>query len=236
MYKTIIFDLDDTLTDDKANIKEAFKVVMNYMNKQFEEEEFDRFYEIDKATWRDRAAGKLLTPYEDDIEKKTEWIRASRFLKFFNNEISYEEAVKINDIYMDGMKNYVVARDGAKEIISYLFNKGYKIIIATNGPSVPLRTKLEKLDIVKYVNTIFSADEVGFMKPHREYYLGLEEKANINNDNNDILFIGDDLEKDIKGGIDNNLDTCWCNYNNEVNDKYNAKFEITSLYQLKTIL
>lgn len=25
MYKTLIFDLDYTLTDDKANIKEAFK-------------------------------------------------------------------------------------------------------------------------------------------------------------------------------------------------------------------
>ena len=35
MYKTLIFDLDDTLTDDKANIKEAFKIVMQYMNKKY---------------------------------------------------------------------------------------------------------------------------------------------------------------------------------------------------------
>ena len=236
MYKTIIFDLDDTLTDDKANIKEAFKIVMQYMNKKYTEEDFDRFYGIDTATWRDRAAGKLLTPYEDNKEKKTEWIRASRFLKFFNNEISYEEAVKVNNIYMDGMKEHVVSRDGTKDIISYLYEKGYKIIIATNGPSVPLKVKLDKLGITNYVDTIFSADEVGFMKPHKEYYIGLEKKANINNDNNEILFIGDDLEKDIKGGIDNNIDTCWCNYTNEVNDKYSTKYEITNLYQLKNIL
>ena len=235
MYKTIIFDLDDTLTDDKANIKEAFKIVMQYMNKKYTEEDFDRFYGIDTATWRDRAAGKLLTPYEDNKEKKTEWIRASRFLKFFNNEISYEEAVKVNNIYMDGMKEHVVSRDGTKDIISYLYKKRYRIVIATNGPSVPLKTKINKLEIEKYVDTIFAADEVGFMKPHKEYYEGLLKKANITN-KKDILFIGDDLDKDIKGGLDNGLDTCWCNYNDEVNNKYYTKYEITNLIQLKNIL
>ena len=235
MYKTLIFDLDDTLTDDKANVKEAFKFVMEYINKKYTEEIFNKFYEIDKATWRDRAAGKLLTPYEDDIEKKTEWIRASRFLKLFNNEISYEDAVNINNIYMDGMKEHVVSRDGTKDIISYLYEKGYRIVIATNGPSVPLKTKINKLEIEKYVDTIFAADEVGFMKPHKEYYEGLLKKASITN-KKDILFIGDDLDKDIKGGVDNGIDTCWCNYNNEINNKYYTKYEITNLIQLKNIL
>lgn len=235
MYKTLIFDLDDTLTDDKANVKEAFKFVMNYIDKKYTEEDFNKFYEIDKATWRDRAAGKLLTPYEDDLEKKTEWIRASRFLKLFNNKISYEEAVNMNNIYMDGMKEHVVSRDGTKDIISYLYKKRYRIVIATNGPSVPLKTKINKLEIEKYVDTIFAADEVGFMKPHKEYYEGLLKKANITN-KKDILFIGDDLDKDIKGGLDNGLDTCWCNYNGEVNNKYYTKYEITNLIQLKNIL
>lgn len=235
MYKTIIFDLDDTLTDDKANIKETLKIVMKYMNIKYTENNFKRFYEIDKATWRDRAAGKLLTPYEDNKEKKTEWIRASRFLKFFNNEISYEEAVEVNNIYMDGMKKHVVSRDGTKEVINYLHEKEYKIIIATNGPTIPLKTKIDKLGITNYVDTIFAADEVGFMKPHKKYYEGLLKKSNITN-KSDILFIGDDLDKDIKGGLDNGIDTCWCNYNNEINNKYNTQYEITSLYELKNIL
>lgn len=235
MYKTIIFDLDDTLTDDKANIKEALKIVMKYMNIKYTENNFKRFYEIDKATWRDRAAGKLLTPYEDNNEKKTEWIRSSRFLKFFNNKITYEKAVKLNDIYMDGMKEHVVPREGTKEIIKYIFLKGYKIIIATNGPSIPLKTKIEKLGITEYVDTIFAADEVGYMKPHKQYYDGLLKKADITN-TSEILFIGDDLDKDIKGGEENNIDTCWCNYNNEINNKYNTKYEITNLIQLKEIL
>ena len=48
MYHTIIFDLDDTLTDDKENIREAFKIVMKYREENYNEEKFERFYTKDK--------------------------------------------------------------------------------------------------------------------------------------------------------------------------------------------
>lgn len=236
MYKTIIFDLDDTLTNDRENVREAFKIVLKYVNEDYTDEKFDRFYKIDKKTWRDRAAGKIITPYEDDKYKKAEWIRAYRFLEYFNNNISYDEAVNINNIYMNGMKEKVVSREGALDIIKYLYDKKYNLIIATNGPILPLQTKLEKMKIEKYFSTVFSAEEVGFMKPHKEFYKGLLRKSR-NLVKTDILFIGDELEKDIKGGIENNIDTCWYNYNREENlSKYIPKYEINKLEELKMIL
>lgn len=236
MYNTIIFDLDDTLTDDCENIRQAFKIVLEYKQEEYTDEKFEKFYSIDKKTWRDRAAGKLITPYEDDIEKKTEWLRASRFLKYFGDSINYNEAVHINNIYINGMKEKVVAREGVLDIIKYLYNKKYKLIIATNGPIVPLKAKLEKLQIEKYFTTIFSAEEAGFMKPHVKFYKGLLKKTG-NPAKENILFVGDELEKDIKGGIENNIDTCWCNYNNEERKSiYIPKYEIHKLEELKQIL
>lgn len=79
MYNIIIFDLDDTLTNDKENIKEAFKEVLKSKKEKYSDEKFEKFYKIDKETWKKRAAGKLLTPYEDNNEKKAEWLRAYRF-------------------------------------------------------------------------------------------------------------------------------------------------------------
>ena len=70
MYNIIIFDLDDTLTNDKENIKEAFKEAIKFKNEKYTDIEFERFYKIDKETWRKRAAGELSTPYEDNNEKK----------------------------------------------------------------------------------------------------------------------------------------------------------------------
>lgn len=235
MYKTIIFDLDDTLTDDRENVKQAFKIVMNYRNEQYTDEKFERFFQIDKQTWSDRAKGKLITPYENDKVKKAEWIRAYRFIKYFNDEISYEEGVNINNIYMEGLKEHVVSQEGSYEIIKYLYEKGYKIVIATNGPIVPLHTKLDKLNIANFIDTVFSAEEVGFMKPHKEFYKGLFEKAKIQETIN-ILFVGDELEKDIKGAKENNIDACWCNYKHEVNNLYEVKYEINKLEELKHIL
>ena len=66
-------------------------LVISSRNETYSEEDFLRFRKIDKKTWEDRAAGKLLTPYEDDDEKKKEWIRASRILKYYGEEnITYE--------------------------------------------------------------------------------------------------------------------------------------------------
>ena len=269
MYNILIFDLDDTLTDNYENVKEAFKFLLKNRNEKYTQEKFEKFHKIDIETWRARANGKIITPFENDlkkkvewirasrfirfygennityedavksndIKKKTEWIRASRFLKFYGEDkISYQEAVKINDIYMEGMKLKVVPQKNTYEIIKYLYEKKYRIIIATNGPKVALSSKLEKLGINKFIELTFCSEEIGFMKPHENYYKGLFRKANIK-DRNGILFIGDDLEKDIKGGIQNNLDTCWCNYNNIVNNtNYKPKYEINSLLELKSIL
>lgn len=74
------------------------------------------------------------------------------------------------------------------------------------------------------------------MKPHKEFYKGLLKKAGILNKEN-VLFIGDELEKDIKGGIENNIDTCWCNYNKDKKaSRYIPKYEIHQLEELKKIL
>lgn len=237
MYKFLIFDLDNTLTDDYENVKQAFKYVMENKKEEYSEEKFLKFHKIDIETWRARANGEIITPFENDIKKKTEWIRASRFLKFYGeNNISYEDAVKTNDIYMEGMKLKVVSQKNSYEIIKYLYEKNYKIIIATNGPKVALDTKLEKLKISKFIDITFSAEEIGFMKPHFKYFDALLKKANIVN-KKDILFIGDDLEKDIRGGLENSIDTCWCNYNNYINNTiYKPKFEIKELLELKSIL
>lgn len=143
MYKVLIFDLDNTLTDDYENVKQAFKYLMKLKNEEYSEEKFLKFHKIDIETWRARANGEIITPFEDDIKKKTEWIRASRFLKFYGEDkISYQEAVKINNIYMEGMKLKVVPQKNTYEVIEYLYKRKYKIIIATNGPKVALGTKL----------------------------------------------------------------------------------------------
>lgn len=104
MYKTIIFDLDDTLNDDTKNMQEAFKILTK---DKYSDEEFKKFQTIDKNYWKERAAGIVKDPREGMSKaEKAEWNRAQRFLRYFKG-ISYEEAVKMNEIYTEGLKRKV---------------------------------------------------------------------------------------------------------------------------------
>ena len=46
MYSILIFDLDDTLTDDLENCREAFKIMIASRNEEYKEENFLRFKRI----------------------------------------------------------------------------------------------------------------------------------------------------------------------------------------------
>ena len=74
MYKTIIFDLDDTLNDDTKNMQEAFKILTK---DKYSDEEFKKFQTIDKNYCKERAAGIVKDPREGmSREEKAEWNRA----------------------------------------------------------------------------------------------------------------------------------------------------------------
>ena len=66
MYNTLIFDFDDTLTDDTENVKQAFKIMLEYKKENYTDEKFFRFRNIDLQTWKDRNDGKLISPYENN--------------------------------------------------------------------------------------------------------------------------------------------------------------------------
>jgi putative hydrolase of the HAD superfamily len=160
MYTTIIFDLDDTLIDNKENIKEAFKEVLIYRNIEFTEERANEWYDCDIQFWKDRVNGLIKEPYEfNSKEEKARWVRSQRFIRYFK-DVTLEEAMNINELYMYALRKHVVPIEGAKEVIEYLYNKNYKIVIATNGPKVAIASKLEGLNIDKYIDTIFTAEEI----------------------------------------------------------------------------
>ena len=232
MYTTIIFDLDDTLSDNRKNMQGAFKKVVG---EKYSDKEFEKFNEIDQRIWKERAEGIIKNPREGMTkEEVTEWIRAQRFIKYFEN-ITYEEAVKCNDLYVEGLKEKAEPINGALEILKYLKEKNYNIIIATNGPSDALPAKLEKLGFTNLIDETMAADECGYMKPNPRFYEALFDKIN-NYNKNEMLFIGDEIEKDIKGGNNFGIDTCWFNNKKEECVEYMPTYEIHDLMELKKIL
>ncbi len=236
MYKKILFDLDNTLVDDDANRRYAFKQILLDRKEDVTKEKIDAFLAIDNQFWKDRAAGIIKDPYRfKNNEEKTRWVRAQRFLMYFK-DITFEEAVIINEMYINYLNQYIVPIKNSKEILEYLYNKQYEIYIITNSPKSVVDNKLNRIDAKKYIKDTFSAEEAGFMKPNDIFFEKFFKKINSNKTDN-MLIIGDELDKDILGGIKNGIDSCWFNINKLTNTSiFNPNYEINDLIELKSIL
>ena len=84
-YKKLLFDLDNTLVDDDENRKYAFEKILVQRKEQVTNEKLEKFIQLDNQYWKDRAEGKIKDLYKfKNLEEKTTWVRAQRFIMYFN--------------------------------------------------------------------------------------------------------------------------------------------------------
>jgi FMN phosphatase YigB (HAD superfamily) len=145
--------------------------MLNYMDDTYSDEKFNRWYMLDKRYWIDRQNGKINVPdeYNEPIERKVKWVRSQRYVLYFDNKITIQKAMEINDIYINALNDVVVPVNGVKEVLEYLASK-YIVAIATNGPSVATGSKIRKIGCQDYVDHVFAADMFGHMKPSTLFF------------------------------------------------------------------
>lgn len=235
-YRKLLFDLDNTLIDDDENRRYAIRQILIEREENPTDERIENFIKLDNKFWKDRAEGKIKDPYKfKNNEEKTKWVRAQRFIKYFNN-ISFEEGIEINEKYVNYLGKNIIPIKNAQDILKYLYDKQYEIYIVTNGPYKAVNNKLNKINAQKYIKYAFTAEEAGHMKPNPEFFEKFFTKINTYK-KDDMLIIGDELDKDVLGGIKNGIDSCWFNMNNTANcTNYKPMYEIASLMELKNIL
>lgn len=240
-YKVLIFDLDDTLIDNRENIRYAYMKMIEEMGEIYTDTGFERWYNIDKKFWEDRQAGLIEIPehLRHETGKKSEeflnWLRAQRVLIYFNNSITLEKAIELNYIYMKALTEKVIPLPGVYETLEYLKRK-YTIVIATNGPQIAAKDKVAKTNCLDFVDYILSAEMCGYMKPHKEFFDAIQKLLD-NYNNEEYLVIGDSLKSDVDFGMNCDFDSCWFNRNNEIlPKKYQPTIIIKDLTELNKIL
>ena len=228
-YTHLLFDLDHTLWDFERNSREALSEVYSFYDMQrfsvFTCLEFqDKFKEVNTILWEkyDR----------DEIDR--EFIRTKRF-----QMVLTQLGVKIEDIPADISNTYLsicptkgnVIPD-AFEVLDYL-QGSYNMHIITNGFDDIQDTKLNSSNLRGYFDKIFTSEAVGHKKPSKEMFNKAVEIIGVNKKS--CLMIGDNLETDIKGALNAELDVVFFNPDNLKHD-LPVTFEIKKLLDLKTIL
>lgn len=233
-YETLIFDLDDTLINNNLSIKYAFITIINQLEIEYSDDLFFKWKKFDTAYWHTWESGNMIIPDSiKTLEDKIIYLRSNRFVIFFKElKIDFKTAVAINELYCSMLGINIVEIENACKLLQEL-NSDYEIIIATNGPKDAAINKLEKAKLKSYISSIICSEEIGFSKPMPEFFNFLYDKTQ-NKDKSKMLLIGDSLTTDILGGMNNGIDTCWFNpNNNSLSEEYCPTMTINKLLQLK---
>lgn len=178
MIKAVVFDLDDTLIEEISYIKSGFKIISEVISKE---------NKMDKDT--------VYNDMFNLFNKSSKYVYNRLFDKY---GLSYtnEDIMRFVNLYREH-KPDIFLNDKNVNLLKKLKSKGYKIGIITDGYKESQRQKIRVLKLNSYVDEIVVTDELGrdYWKPHPKAFEVIKEKLNV--DFNQMIYIGDNPEKDF---------------------------------------
>ena len=226
--KAVIFDADDTIINHKECEKQALQYLFDKIGEKYNNQYQDIFRPLDWQLWDDVTNKKNIV----SIEKIPEY----RFELFFKEiNIEYDNYKKANELFMEGFAKTSALTSNAYEVVKYLYDKGYKIYIITNGIVELQKPRIMNSAIASYISNIIISEQVGVSKPNCKIFNILLEKENLTS--NEVIMVGDSLEKDVKGAQSANIKAIWYNPYNK-NDNYDIipNYQIKDLLEIKKLL
>lgn len=177
MYEIILFDLWDTLARI-SNLDDLVKEAKTTLGENRYDELFKQFVE-----WH--LASKTQEQFLKDLDKTISIDK--RELKIINKFLAPDQY----ELYPE-----------TKEALTALKIAGVKLVLVTNSPPTS-KIAFRKLNLSKFFDkTVFSCD-IGLMKPDKaifEYAI-----KNFAVEPNEVLMVGDSLDKDINGALNAGL-------------------------------
>ena len=216
-YKAIIFDLDDTLLNRDDAVDKIFFIIL------------DKCYVDVEDTRRDQMLQKFKEYDRRDYGKSD---KTGVFELFFDEFPPYNRLPvnNIQDFWNYNFPNCFSIDQNTLNILNTLKQRA-RLALITNGTPQRQRAKINNTQLNSSFDTVIISEEVGFSKPDKRIFeLALN---NLTVHPHEVLFVGDDLEKDIDGCQNAGIKGIWYNPLKVDNDTEIKPFaEIISLDQL----
>ncbi|NMM48759.1 YjjG family noncanonical pyrimidine nucleotidase [Marinigracilibium pacificum] len=228
-YKHIFFDLDHTLWDFEVNSRATLT---------------ELYFEFGLCDLGDFLADEFISVFEEvnfelwdlynknQIDKET--IRDVRFVKSLEKLGIAKENIPTNlgVEYLLRCPTKPAVIKHTFETLEYLKER-YKLHVITNGFKETQATKLKHSGLESYFTSVVTSECTGYKKPQGEIFRFALDRVEATPE--ESLMIGDNLETDVKGALNNNIDAVYFNpekimHNTEVS------YEISCLSELKHIL
>jgi len=142
----IVFDLDDTLYNEMAYLRSAYKEIAKELSPKNWQSLFARMYSLFRS--KQDVFEFLVAHYN---------IQKSDLLKTYRSH-----------------KPFLQLFEGALQVIQEIKKKGGKIGIITDGRTSTQTVKIKALGIYDMVDKIVISEDIGSEKPNEENYLAIE--------------------------------------------------------------
>lgn len=217
---SVIFDLDNTLTDRNATIRlyadvfvDAFHerllpgTTAEYLAQLFIESDGGGYVGHEKRCELLAAKGIWRGPVEPEILSK-----------------NWKVWIPNNPEPMDGLY----------ELLNWLREGGVKLGMVTNGSSSAQRRKIGKLGIADRFDAIIVSEEAGVKKPDGRIFDLVVRRLGVSA--RDCVFVGDDPVNDYQGALQAGMTPVWFEGFRPWILKEEPRIQISSLRELSEIL
>lgn len=228
-YKSLFFDLDDTLWDTYHNNKECLEEIYSDYNfgqyySSFEEF-FNRYMPNNEMLW---------TKYRNhEIDRQTLILeRLLHVLRPMGID-GKEYALKLNRDFLQRTTKKTRLIEGSINLLEYLYPK-YRLFILSNGFREIQSLKMRNSGLSPYFERIILSEDVSIQKPHKEIFdYALK---NTNSRRTESVMIGDSWDADITGAQNAKMDQIWLNPGKLEAKGIQPTFTILTLSEIKEIL
>jgi len=210
--RAVIFDLDDTLTDDDTSFRES---VVGTANEVARQRAGVSASELVEAYWRESAAvwtafdiemraGRAPQTDTGDRLRHESWRRA-----LLACGVAEEGLVRRAVIEYARWRNRTLQlAPGAEQVLDAL-RPALRTAIITNGPTEMQRAKLRQFDLEGRVDYSVIAEEFGVGKPNPAIFLHVADALEVTPGK--CIMVGDYLDHDVAGAHAAGMRAVWVN-------------------------
>jgi len=231
-YADIFFDFDDTLYDTHGNsviaLRELFEALR--LERWFDDADvfYDEYWKTNIDLWTRYSKGEITRDYLI-VER---FRRPLSFGKGLEPTESY--CLEASDLFLDFCSSKPGLVTGARELMDYLRQRGYRLHICSNGFHEVQYKKLRASGLDGYFDKVVLSEDAGANKPSLQFFDYAFRLTGANRDA--TLMIGDNFNTDILGAKQAGLATAYFNRFPEFPTPEPVNYEVTALEQLMDIL
>lgn len=211
-YKDIFLDFDDTLYDTRGNAAISLhEIFVKYrLDRYFNDEHLfaESYWNTNVILWSMYAKGEI----------ERDFLMVERFRRPLSEGVNTDDTpftpdkelcLSINNDFLElnACKEGLV--EGARELVSYLKDKGYRLHICSNGFREVQYRKLRACGLYDFFDNIILSEQAGANKPNKAFfdYALKVTKA----ERTTTVMVGDNFYTDITGAAESGLHTIFFN-------------------------